>query len=310
MTEVDLLEKNRKALAKRPELRDLLDAAESLPEDQILEARSGDRTARVEGPEGSSILLASKYKPREEARRMAEGLPYGPMTTYFVLGLGMGYHLLEIDRRRMPESRIVVIEADPRVFRTALTHVDLSRCLANDRVVVHVGGNPSQLFHELRNAVFDLMASEIQLVPHAPSMQSQSQYYEVASQLLEEFVRGGSMTVRTAMILSKVSFSNRYENLVEYLTSGGVRVLGNRYRGVPGVIVSAGPSLHRNIDRLAELENRAVLFAVSTALKPLLGRGITPHFSVLLDYHLVSRRYFDRIDPEIAKGIPLVYVSI
>jgi hypothetical protein len=57
-----------------------------------------------------------------------------------------------------------------------------------------------------------------------------------------------------------------------------VRVLFDAFKGRPAVIVSAGPSLEKNIDRIVELKDRAVLIAVDTSLRILLNKGIEPHF--------------------------------
>jgi len=51
----------------------------------------------------------------------------------------------------------------------------------------------------------------------------------------------------------------------------------------PGFIVSAGPSLDKNILQLKKVNNRAVIICVDTALKPLLQKNIHPHFTITAD---------------------------
>jgi len=72
-------------------------------------------------------------------------------------------------------------------------------------------------------------------------------------------------------------------------------VLQERFAGCPGIVVAAGPSLQRNIDQLAELEGKAVIISVQTTFKMLLDRGITPDFVTSLDYHEMSKRFFEGI---------------
>ncbi|MBI4612200.1 MAG: motility associated factor glycosyltransferase family protein [Planctomycetes bacterium] len=301
------LEENLRILKKtRPKLARLVEEAPPLPADRLAPTKTGGVTALVDLPDGKRLLLASKYQPEEEAKRLLEGYEMGPTSTYFVLGMGMGYHVAELQRRRKPETRLVVLEADPSIFRTALANCDFAGMLSSEQVHILVGDRIAELFAELRNFVFEIFSSPIVVVPHRPSIAAARDFYRRAHHDLTEFVQGGSLTVKTALILSRASFHNRFANIVPYLSSVGVRVLYGRHRGLPGIVVSAGPSLYRNIDRLKDLEGRAVLFAVSTALKPLLARGIRPTYSVLLDFHDVSRRYFDRIDPAVAAKIPLV----
>lgn len=62
-----------------------------------------------------------------------------------------------------------------------------------------------------------------------------------------------------------------------------VAALDGELAGVPLVIVAPGPSLARNIHRLAELKGKAVILAVSHALTPLTRAGITPDFVLAVD---------------------------
>ncbi|MHC4696700.1 MAG: motility associated factor glycosyltransferase family protein, partial [Planctomycetota bacterium] len=68
------------------------------------------------------------------------------------------------------------------------------------------------------------------------------------------------------------------------------------FAGDPAIVISAGPSLSRNIDQLAELKGRAVLCAVQTTLRPLIERGIVPDFVTSLDFHEMSRKFFEGVD--------------
>jgi hypothetical protein len=73
-------------------------------------------------------------------------------------------------------------------------------------------------------------------------------------------------------------------------------MLRDRFAGYPGIIVSAGPSLRKNIDQLAELKGRAVICAVQSTYGTLLDHGIRPDFVTALDYHEMSLRFFEGRD--------------
>ncbi|NLK98687.1 MAG: motility associated factor glycosyltransferase family protein [Epulopiscium sp.] len=59
--------------------------------------------------------------------------------------------------------------------------------------------------------------------------------------------------------------------------------LYNRYKGLPFIIVSAGPSLEKNIHLLSDLEGRAFIFAVGRTLKTLLWENIEPDMFCIID---------------------------
>ncbi len=76
---------------------------------------------------------------------------------------------------------------------------------------------------------------------------------------------------------------NTLRNLGVIGRSGDVGALVGAFRGVPGVVVSAGPSLDENIRDLRALAGRTVIIAVDTSLRPLLLAGIQPHLVVAVD---------------------------
>lgn len=86
----------------------------------------------------------------------------------------------------------------------------------------------------------------------------------------------------------------------------GIRDLMDAAKGRPGVVVSAGPSLARNVDLLRGEESRFVIVATQTVLKTLLAKGIRPHFVCALDWSDISRRFYEGLTREAVEGVHLV----
>ncbi len=87
----------------------------------------------------------------------------------------------------------------------------------------------------------------------------------------------------------------------------GVGALRNRFRGVPAIVVGAGPSLDKNIRLLNKARDRAVIVASDAALKPLRAHGITPTFVACLDPQDEITKFFKDVPH---RGITLVAPSI
>ena len=87
----------------------------------------------------------------------------------------------------------------------------------------------------------------------------------------------------------------------------GVIVLKNKFRGLPCIVVGAGPSLDKNICFLHRAQNKAVIISCDAALKPLIGQGIVPDFVVCLDPQEEISRFLVNVPH---KGITLVVPSI
>ena len=76
---------------------------------------------------------------------------------------------------------------------------------------------------------------------------------------------------------------NTLRNRGALAAGGDAAVLAGLTPGVPVVVVAAGPSLDRVLPEIAAVRDRALVVAVDTAARPLLGAGITPDLIVALD---------------------------
>ena len=59
------------------------------------------------------------------------------------------------------------------------------------------------------------------------------------------------------------------------------------------ILVSAGPSLNKNIMELKKAKNKAFIVATDTAVKPLLKAGIEPDLMVMVDGEKPKRLNLD-----------------
>ncbi|MFQ5450405.1 MAG: motility associated factor glycosyltransferase family protein [Nitrospinaceae bacterium] len=87
----------------------------------------------------------------------------------------------------------------------------------------------------------------------------------------------------------------------------GVAALKNRFRGVPAIVVGAGPSLDKNIRHLGQAVGKAVLIASDAALKPLLAHNIPPTFVTCLDPQQDITKFFTGVPH---RGMTLVAPTI
>jgi hypothetical protein len=69
--------------------------------------------------------------------------------------------------------------------------------------------------------------------------------------------------------------------------------------------------LARNIQELAKpgVREKFVIIATQTTLKPLLRAGVKPHFVTALDYHEISRRFYEGLTEADVEGVTLVAES-
>jgi hypothetical protein len=80
------------------------------------------------------------------------------------------------------------------------------------------------------------------------------------------------------------------ENLPSLLFEQPLARYKDVYRGKTAVIISAGPTLDRNLETIKKYRDRFVLFAVGTALKTLYANDIKPDFLCIIETYNSSRQ--------------------
>ncbi len=76
---------------------------------------------------------------------------------------------------------------------------------------------------------------------------------------------------------------NVIANEYKIRNSKGVNWLFDKLKGIPTILVGAGPSLDKNIDLLKDCKNKACIIACSSALKPMLAKDIVPDIVFVTD---------------------------
>ncbi|HHY79209.1 MAG TPA: motility associated factor glycosyltransferase family protein, partial [Thermoanaerobacter sp.] len=87
----------------------------------------------------------------------------------------------------------------------------------------------------------------------------------------------------TALYFASQWQSNFMENIEFIFRSTPVKAFFNSFKNIPAVIVSAGPSLDKNIRFLKEAKDKSIIICVGTALKALVKEKIEPDFVVSID---------------------------
>jgi len=76
----------------------------------------------------------------------------------------------------------------------------------------------------------------------------------------------------------------------------GASIYFNKFKKVPAIIVTAGPSLAQAIDKLKDLNEHALIIAVDTSFRSLHKRGMHPHFVNAHDADVNGAKFFMGMD--------------
>ncbi|HEX3760797.1 MAG TPA: 6-hydroxymethylpterin diphosphokinase MptE-like protein [Kofleriaceae bacterium] len=87
----------------------------------------------------------------------------------------------------------------------------------------------------------------------------------------------------TVRVFSRTWVEQGLSNLPAIARWPSVAAVGDRFAGVPMIIVAPGPSLARNVGQLAAARGRAIITAFSHSLKPVLAAGVEPDLVITVD---------------------------
>lgn len=288
-----IYKKNLEVLEKfRP---DIFDAISKIQESSyetgnpvcIEQAKNGAKIVKYD-KEGREYYLNSRYNPAKEAERFMEDMVDMPDEAVLTMvGLSNGDFVREYLSKNKAKSICIVYEPSVEIFMQVIQNIDISDILSDNKVVLTIKGINESLLNACLSKVIQIHNRKTNR--HIVLPKYEDIFAEDCSNmervLEEQYDRLKAETV-TVSEYGKKSCANSIYNM-RYLPGcrSGRDYVGRFPEDMPVIIVSAGPSLDKNIDLLKDAKNKALILAVDTAIPRVLQAGITPDIVISVDYN-------------------------
>jgi len=283
---MSIYEKNIKALGKHhPDLVELIESLE-IDEDKIkvLHADSGEPRILYRNDNGEEIYIHSAEDPTKCANQAIDLLgkiqKEGGIAVLF--GFGLGYFAEEVLKRFEKGHILIIYEATPALFKTALKTKDLTDLLESEKVKIFLGENADN-FSFIHSHDHLVLFGKFWVVKHHPSVKLNEKAYERFQKRLEEEKTLALTGTGTAIGIGKEFINTFMANIPHTIRRPGVSKLKDIFKGTPAIVVSAGPSLEKNFHLLRKAKGKAIIIAVDVVLPTLLPAGIVPDILVAID---------------------------
>jgi len=258
-------------------------------------SRAGPMTATIEHRD-RPLWLASRYDPFAEADKLASMVDHAKHACVVTLGLGLGYHVAQIASQiGDTQTLMIVYEPDLAMMRAVLERIDHTAWLGRANIILADDQMDRAAMLRRVEKCSGMLTLGTVLVTNPPSRQLHNQALNDFGRLVAEVLGFCRTNVATALVNATRTYRNLSINLPHYAAGADVNDLAGAAAGFPAVCIGAGPSLSRNIELLIDPKVRAnvVVIAAQTMLKPLLAYGIKPDFVTALDYHEISKRFYE-----------------
>jgi hypothetical protein len=288
--------KNMKLLKRRfphvwKRVQDMSDSGQS-------DQGDNDQPTTAERIQRSRLLFYGTDDPIESVKSIVDEWDFEPYDTLLLIGIGLGYFPLEAVKQGIGRPRMIILEPSVQVFHDALQCNDFAPLLKDERVDLVVGDNiPVADIIERFKEIIPLGKSPIIVHPKYAAIFGEP-VHRLQRELLERVqeVKDAWFTIREH---GQQMFKNTIANLPSLFAGTPMRQLRGRFKGIPAICVSAGPSLDDALVALKEINDRALIIACDSAVNALVNGGIRPHVVVTLDIFKTNidklKPYFDHL---------------
>ena len=248
-------------------------------------------------------FLHSAYDRAHEMREMFRGV--SPETQILVVyGFGMGDAIVWAGENLPDLERLVVVEPSAQLITTALKYPGVLEKLKKVPVVDFVVNKPvNEAAGFMMGRVEQDYHKKYGFAYHMAHRSLFKGYYEDFSEQVLTYLRRTGVGIRTV----EANIFVKTQNILNNLKAPSVNIdeLLIRLKGRPAIMVSAGPSLDKNIHLLEKAKEKVFVIAVGSAIKILYNKGIRPHARAAFSPHPDENTVFDGIAD--FENIPLVY---
>ncbi len=284
--DIALYEKNISALSKHhSNIVELIDPL-NIDKDKIkvIPSESGKLRLLYKDGDKEEICIHSADDPVRCAEDAADLLGEIEKEGIIVLfGFGLGYFAEEIFKRFEKGHVLLIYDAAPEIFKAALYLKDFSHLFESENVRIALGENIENPISTLAGFFTHVINGKFWVVKHHPSVGLKESAYEKFYKMLDNGLLAIKTNANTAIHLGSVFVDAFLKNIPTLIRNPGVSKLKDMFDGCCAVIVSAGPSLDKNLHLLRKLKGKAIIIAVEAALPTLMPCGIVPDIVVAID---------------------------
>lgn len=220
--------------------------------------------------------------------------------TLILFGLGCGYVLEYLEKNYKEINKLVIVEPSLEMFKHFLENIDLARFTNSFRQVTFIVNQNKETTCTILDETI-MKNLDISFAYNISYITIYKEYYNSIKEYLVEGIKRLTNRLRVASVSKNAWLCNSVRNF--NCLSSPIENILHLFKGKPTIIVSAGPSLNKNMHLIKKAKNKCIVLAVGSAVKILDANGIEPHFRVALDGFPREKKFLEGIDT----NIPLIF---
>lgn len=244
--------------------------------------------------EGEKCFIHSTYDVEREFFRMFSSVDKNAERVV-IFGFSIGKCIDYICNNFKNLNNITIIEPDLNIFKVMLNSINISELTERvGKITFIINKSKEEATEILWDCLNNKLTEKVELVYNIPYRSLYPEYFEYVINMVTSKIREYLLNISTDEIFRFKWAENIIKNnkhsvplLVE---------LSGKFKDIPVILVSAGPSLNYNIQYLKQINDKSIIFALGSAIKILDSNGIVPHFRLAFDGSEAERNVFKNID--------------
>ena len=232
------------------------------------------------------ICLGSKYNQKREVEKFIDQFKdFTQKDNFIISGLSFGEHIKELFKNIDETSKILIIEFNNELIEYCKNDNDIKGIINNERVTVTSDIKEIELF--IYKYISEANVERLLIKPYSVYDKIYAEELQKIYMTIKALIVRFTLERNTIEGSGRTFFDTTLSNLKYIAKATAVNQLENEYKDKPAIIVSAGPSLIKNIDKLKNVDNALILSGGRT-LGALLERNINPSCLGVVDAGEVS----------------------
>ena len=290
--------------AKNPIVVEWLEADKGVDWITEIKSKNGQPNLLIRSENQEQTAAHCMDDPTKEARDVAKEFTLTRNTMTVLIGSGCGYFARAIWELRKKGHQTIVVEPVAAMVKQALKHQNLVKAISNYEIIFATSVQDVEYCFatmENRKMVENWYVSKETMSKKRP------EYDKIGNATFKTISTLRSNT-GTVMGAAKKIADNDMISLPYVIRHRGVKELAGLFKGKPGIVVSTGPSLAKNIHLLMdkEVQRKFVIVAVGQALRILLGYDIRPDFICSVDFGIVNMSHYKGL---LDSDVPMVAIN-
>lgn len=251
--------------------------------------------------------IGSKYSVERDVEKFINDINTIEVNeTIIIFGLGAGEHIKYLVNSLVSANKIFIVEPNAETLKETLKLNEVEILLEDDRIALCL--LDSKIKKYISDFVDDYNISNIKIISFANYSSVFENEYNYFLKQFEQAKMSKKMTTDTFNEFSDEFFNNFMENIFTLANEGfySINQLKNLYKGKPAVIVSAGPSLTKNVHLLKDVQDKFIIICGPRTIGTLIENDITPDFVCSVD---PQDKVYTLMEKYIDFKIPLVFMD-